>query len=285
MDWKIKFRREKEKQPDHHPELYLPEIQKRTRRKRRLWILAFAALACFVLFMVGAAMLFRSSLFQIKEINIQGNREATQTDILLFLRGEVLSSGWWQSFLGFSNILTWPDNVPDADLTNFPMLKSVTIKKDAWSRRVSVTVEERQIAGIWCLLKQDPNRCFWFDEDGTVLAPAPQVEGHLILVVSDSSQDDLSAGARILPPENLGNMSSIFRVLRASGLEVKEIRLDDLSLQEIKVELESGPALYFSLRFPSDNDLAVLKDLRSKDPQFANISYIDFRVENRAFYK
>ena len=39
-----------------------------------------------------------------------------------------------------------------------------------------------------------------------------------------------------------------------------------------------------SLRFPADDDLAVLQSLMSK-PSFNNLQYVDFRVENRAFYK
>jgi len=89
-------------------------------------------------------------------------------------------------------------------------------------------------------------------------------------------------------------MFSVFDVLKASGIAPKEIRLNDLTLQEIEVDTyaglpteasaKTGPKLYFSLRFPSSNYLPVIQKFLSK-PDFGKLQYLDFRVENRAYYK
>jgi len=144
---------------------------------------------------------------------------------------------------------------------------------------------------------EESARCFWFDEDGVIFERAPDAEGSVIRIVHDYSQEHLGPGSTILPARFVPNLFSIFRVLAASGVGVAEVRLDDLDLEEIRVATydglpagQVGPTLYFSLRFPADNALAVMRSLTGGSSSsiaagLHKLEYIDFRVENRAYYK
>ncbi len=126
--------------------------------------------------------------------------------------------------------------------------------------------------------------CWWFDEDGVLFKRALAAEGSLITTVDDYSQKNIGLGSSILPQEFISNAFSVFETLKSSGLNIEEIRLNNLTNEEVTVLTYDGPELYFSLRFSAANDLAVIRDLMSK-PGFNNLDYIDFRVENRAYYK
>ena len=283
MIWKLK-RKPRPEKVDDHADRYLPELQRRrVRRRRKIWLGA-AGIVLLLLLGFGLWLALYSPLFRISEVRVEGNRELSSKDILVFLHGKV-SAGFWGSLAGYDNILVWPDSLSRAELASFPALEDISLDKDLWSRRVTVSVREREVFGVWCLSKEEPSRCFWFDQAGVILSRAPRVEGNLILWVNDYFQNDLTLDSYVLPLAEIPNAFSIFRVLGAVGLPVREIRLDDLSLSEMKVILDEGPDLYFSLRFPADGALTVLDSFKQKSADLAKIQYIDFRVENRAYYK
>ncbi len=173
---------------------------------------------------------------------------------------------------------------------------------------MDVTVTERQPFAIWCEMPHYAARvdaagvgnatstagdlgnpitneeCFWFDASGTLFEKAYDTEGSALFAVHDYSQAGLGLTQQILPNIFITNFMSILDVVKQSGLTVKEIALKDLNLQEIDVATYEGPDVYFSLRFSAANDLPVLTNLMAK-PGFAKLQYVDFRVENRAYYK
>ena len=133
----------------------------------------------------------------------------------------------------------------------------------------------------------DNESCFWFDASGTIFAKAYDTEGSALFAVHDYSQTGLGLAQSILPSSPaafVANFISILNVVKQSGLTVKEIALRDVSLQEIDVSTYNGPDVYFSLRFDASDDLQVLQSLMAK-PGFTKLQYVDFRVENRAYYK
>ena len=268
---------------------YLSEIHRRKRKRRFYFSLVAALVIVYFVVVVSAWVILKSPVFSVTSIEITGNSTVATDDIRLLLYSRLLAGPWrgLKALLGFRNMLIWPPGFSGADLIFLPPLKSLSIKKDYRNHRVLVAVLERKPEGIWCLMPKnelETQSCFWFDDEGVVFKKALNTSGSLIRIVHDYSQSKLGLNSKVLGGGFMPSLLSVFRVLESSGLGVKEIRLNDISLQELEVSTYDGPKIYFSLRFPADNNLAVLQSLMPKSG-FKTLEYVDFRVENRAYYK
>ena len=275
---------------------YLSEKQKRKRRKRRYSVLVISVLVVALL-SIGTAWLFiYSPLFRVQSVVIKGNDAVASDSIMTLLQSSVLADhSYFKSLFGVKNILIWPPALTAQELKFIPQLASVAISKDYLMRTVTATVVERTPVGTWCVVSgghdatssesgDSGETCYSFDEQGILFGKTYDTQGSSLFAIHDYSQTDLGLGDTILPAEFVPNFISIAGVLKASGIDVDEVVLKDIGLQEIDVTTYNGPALYFSLRFPAANDLPVLQNLMAQ-PNFAKLQYVDFRVENRAYYK
>ena len=276
--------------------------EKRSRRRRHALIFASVGLALLVI-LGGGWLVAKSSLFELVEIRVEGNTRVAVSDILGMIQQQVLGRSYIAQVLGSHNILSWPGGVSPADVSTLPQLASLTIVRNYAARRVTVSVAERTHFGIWCFTRplapepsdgerdrQEPATCFWFDQSGVIFEPAPLAEGSLLAVVTDRARDAVPLGEKVLPANFMPNFLSILTVLNRANLPIASIELNDLSLQEVKVTLALGPELDFSLHFPAVGALSVIQTLRqepnnlSKEP-WQELKLVDFRVENRAYYK
>jgi hypothetical protein len=199
---------------------------------------------------------------------------------------------FWSSVLGTKNMLTWPKALATSDVAFIPQLSSVTLEKSYTHHTITADVVERVPLAIWCEMPGiDENGnpsgdepCFWFDDTGMLFEKAFDTQGSELYAVHDYAQTGLGIGGKTLPDLFNANLISILNAVKTSGLTVKEIALHDLSLEEIDVSTYNGPVLYFSLRFDASEDVSVLRELMGQ-PNFSSLQYVDFRTENRAYYK
>lgn len=265
-------------------EQYLSASQrKRQKRTRYLRIAAFGVGLAMFLWGIAYAVV-ASPLFRLKEVTFTGAIRLREEDALTFLRAHI-ASGRFGALLGIDNILSWPDAVDEEKLRLFlPAAKSFQIEKHYGKRALAVAVAERERYGIWCFQKALPFECAWFDDEGIIFEKAFAAEGSLLVVVNDYSQEKKGIGRAVLPENFIKNLFSIFRVLSRTDLRIKEIRLNDITLQEMEARTLDGPDIRFSLRFSSDNALEVIRTLQQRE-DFSTLEYVDFRTENRAYYK
>ena len=278
---------------------YVPK-SKEKRKRRRFYLMPIYVFVVFYLTAAGASWFFlESPFFKIREIKVLGNSAVSETEIMDLLKSGVPDRGFWELVLGFNNFLAWPAAVSSSSLVLLPEVESLEIDKNYRDRSLTVKVGERKPSDIWCLhaalanadtARRDMDKnlyestCWWFDDNGVVFKKAILSEGGLIGVIHDYSQGKLGLNLKILPDEFVPNVISIIKVLEESELSVKEIVLKDLSLRELEVSTYDGPKIYFSLTFPADNFLQVINDFRSKTG-LQNLKYLDFRVENKLYYK
>lgn len=260
---------------------------KRDRQRQRIRRLIYVFFAG--LFLIAITWIFlRSPIVRLRSLEIDGNRQMSDRDVMILLQSRVFKMPSMR-FLGFRNLIAWPEEVSAEDLKLFPGVKSVSIEKKYSEGKITVRVVERETYGIWCFMNYDFPRCVWFDLEGVALERAPFAEGSLITQVSDFAQDSPRLNARVIPAKFIPPLFSIFRVLEESGLRVLAIHLKNLDLQELSVITAEGPRLLFSLRFPAENTLGVLRSLRAETSPgakpFRELEYVDFRVEHRAYYK
>jgi hypothetical protein len=274
---------------------YLSEKQRRRKKRQRYLYVALAAAAVYLLLAGTAWAFLRNPFLRVDNVTVTGNDTVPTGDVIAIVQSAALRDRGlllWKAILGYRNMLIWPSSLTAADLIFNPRLQAVTLSKDYFSHTITVHVTERTPLGTWCFMPQGAasgataasENCYWFDDTGFMFARTLDTQGNLIFVVHDYSQTGRGLAQEILPDEFVPNFISIIDALKASGIGVSDIVLKDISLEEIDVTTQNGPALYFSLRFSADEDLPVLEDLMTKS-DFSKLQYVDFRVENRAYYK
>ena len=296
---------------DSTPGTYVPK-SKTAKRHRRLYLLPLYGFAGALLIVIGVGWFFLSSpFFAVRKINVTGNVTVSGADILTAVKSGMLRHGFWNSVLGFDNMLAWPSSIVSSTLRLLPSVKNIDIVKSYGTKSVDVVTHERSAVGVWCVgagvstpvmlgdakavatstLESDAptnasdDACWWFDDQGIIFRKAIPSEGGLIATMWDDSHRTLGLNLTILPDEFITNALSIFTVLGKSPVHVKKVALHDLTLREIEVETYDGPKLYFSIAFPADDSIAqVIADFYTK-PTLKNMAYLDFRVQGKLFYK
>lgn len=264
-------------------ERYITEIGLRRRRFRLFSSVLVIFTAAIVLTVIGLLLIMRNPLLAVQSVDIQGLTYIPTSRVQSLLLARVMDESGWKHLLGLKNILIWPDAMTAEDLKLLPEASAIAIRKDYWHRKITVQVMERGHSGTWCFKGGKLTSCYWFDERG-LITRTPASEGSLILTVNDYTRAGISQGETVIAPELLPNLFSIFEAVKNMGVNFKEIRLEDLSLQEVKVPTYDGPNLLFSLRFSAVNTPAALLALKAKT-KISKLQEIDFRVENRIYYK
>lgn len=234
----------------------------------------------FILLIIGVVyVVFRSSVFRITSIEIVGSQRGEE--IKAELVNVLFKTSRFQSWLGPENIIFWsPKAIKEIPKSLF-WLSDLTLKRDWSSRKILIEVKERQPWLIWC--SSDFN-CYWLDEIGVVFAWAPQAEGFIIpKVLAQNSQPLVFGQPFFNNPDLVKNTLEIIKQLQNSSLAVSQFLIKDPNLQEMTA-MTAGPELYFSLRYLPQNFSQVLASLNER-LDFQKFNYIDFRVENRIYYK
>lgn len=262
---------------------YITEIGLKRRRYRFISYAVITMLVFCSLAVLVCLFFLYFPLFRVRDIKVEGITYIPEDKVMSLLSSRVMNDSAVSHFLGIRNMLIWPEAMTTEDLKFLPEASSVSIDKDYFRGTVTVKVTEREHQGIWCFRNAMPATCYWFDDQG-LITRTPATEGSLILVLNDYSRAGIESGGPLLAPAEVTNLFSIFTALKSMPVNPQEIRLEDLALEEIKVPTFDGPTLLFSLRFPAVNTPAAMDVLRQKT-SLKKLSEIDFRIENRIYYK
>ena len=262
--------------------IYLSDAGRARKRKRMRYAYLTVLLIAYSAILIFCLLSFRTGLFRAKSVEVTGNREVSSENVMTILEAQVFGGSSVKYALGFRNYLIWPDNLKDPGKF-LPQIKSISIKKHYWGKKIEARVVERLPYGTWCMGGEAPD-CFWFDEDGYIFKRGIPSEGNIIKSVNDLSGRKLGLGNTVLENNFFLNLKSAFEVLEKSGIGVRTIELKDLPLEEVVAKTSEGPLVYFSLRFSSANSLDLLKTLK-EGKSFSKLQYVDLRIQNRAYYK
>src|SRR3989344_4469739 len=150
------------------------------------------------------------------------------------------------------------------------------------------TFRERERKLIWCHISRvedgaETPRCFWIDGVGLIFEEAPIPRGGLVRVVYDYSSRALGLGDYVLDEDTVPNLFFIFDLFERFDFVVTNLVLDNLGLREVTGNVTAGPFLYFSLDTNPSFALPVIDSLIASG-EWRKISYLDMRVENKAYY-
>lgn len=256
-------------------------VKKKPHRRRGWWWFGGAAVLFLLLIGMAYTVLFSGAL-RVQKMEVTGASLVPEQKLLTALSTK-LADNWVRGILGSENILFWMFRRGTVtDIAGVPLAASVDFSANLFARTVSVSVHERKFLGVWCAAD---NICRAFDQAGVFFEEAPSVEGTLIVRVTDENARPLSPGYPILPRAAwVKNFFSVVETLKGENLAVAEFVVKPFSLQEWWARLTSGTVLYFNANIVPENLAAILESFKVK-PDFGKLTYLDFRVPNRVYFR
>lgn len=259
--------------------------EKRKRRKIRVAFLVVSSSITLTVFIVYA--LFFSGWFSIRGIQVSGNQEIKAQEIQNLAESHINRAYFLGYIRPFLNILfASSDDIEYSLNENFPVIKTVDVNKNFFSRRLNIKVNERQAAGIWC--RDDSNKCFYFDGDGILFKSSPRFSGEVFLTIEDGRGRDFNLTDSFDDKELLEKINSAKNILD----ELKVVTYNNFFLPpgsfEFWVKTKEGWNIYLDKENDISTQLVALKkflDEKLSSSRRQTLEYIDLRVNNRIYYK
>lgn len=261
----------------------LPTGRSARKINRKKWAFFITLFLLFGISGTGVYFLIYSDYFQVKSLEIKGTELVSSDVLLATITSQMKKEAGWRTFIGAKNILFWEFGAKPKLLTEIsPLIANLNVESNLTERNVVVQVEERELLGIWC---GSFKNCYAFDAEGIVFSEAPEVHGVLIMKIEDLNNRTLKLGNKILPNgEWIKNFLKTVKIAKENSVPVAAIKIRDLALREWELKTAWGPVIYFSLDFVPDNLELIFFNL-SQRFDLNKLSYLDFRVPNRIYYK
>lgn len=241
-----------------------------------------------ILFIVGISIIGLSyailytNLLKIKDFEIENARLVTIDQIITALTIENIKNNNWRHWFGADNLLFWIGQTTTIAPEEIPLLANLEIKINFPKKEITLLVEERKLTGVWCF---EEDKCFGFDQQGIIFAEVPNIEGNLILKIEDQNNLSLQLGQQIFKKSNwIENILAVATTLQENKIAFSLIKIRALELQEWEVILPSNLVIYLDLNSIPEDLGKILKRL-DQELALSELSYIDFRVPNRIYYK
>ncbi len=232
----------------------------------------------------------------ISNVTVQGSTLASSREISK--RVENVLSGYYLALFPKRNSLIYAKRKLASGIASaFPSLDKVAINRLSFSS-IAVSVHERDPYALWCPITSDDGmdkeHCYFIDKDGFIFFQAPDFSSSVYLRFIGPISTSTSIGGHVFPPERFREFSYFLQSLRDLNLFPVSISIGNgtAGIPDFTVALDSGVRLLISGSLSLENTLANIAALFT-DPEFASsstgflrtISYIDFRFENKVFYK
>lgn len=228
----------------------------------------------------GSCYLFIfSSYFQIREIQISGNKEIRTQDLQELVENKINQK---LLFYQIKNIfLVNSEDIKKTITDGFPKIAEVNLKRK-FPNSLIVEAKEREPIFIWC---KDSSPCFYLDKEGIIFE---EVSGDSpgLLKIKSPGIEGFKLGSRIIEKETMIILEEIQSKLRDNlRISIKEI---SISGGKIIVQTEKSWQIYFDLNENPDQEILNLSQVLEKEispEKRESLEYIDLRFGNRVYYK
>ncbi|MEN9341958.1 MAG: hypothetical protein RIQ54_214 [Candidatus Parcubacteria bacterium] len=295
-------------------ERYVSDNARKKRSKRMIIRGALVASMATLLVCGLIRAVWYTDWFQLRHVVVETSGALSNQEVQNIVQEKIVSASVLSAIFGNSHLFVWPREKVIANIEN-PYVASIQVITDWMSRTVTISAKQKERFGIWCQVQQttkstevlkNPEEdigsgvtpqasnsfdiqnnasCWWFDREGRALERSPAASGSLVPTVIEYANPSIVRGDFIInQPGLMDTIIKAIDLIRITKLAQQKIVIHDRQLQEFSIELETGSLAYISMRFPPDSAFAVLESFKKKG-KLASMEYIDFRVENRAFYK
>ncbi len=271
-------------EPKYLPKKNVLQYAPRARKSRNIKKIVLIASASVIVALVSLGVwVMNARFFSVSDFSVSGERLLTADEVKAALVSRIAGESSLRKFLGENHIFFWIFARRDYAFSEPTELASVSLNPDFWSRKVSLTAVEREVAHIVC--RPSEAACYGVTGEGIVFSRIPEVRGSLILRIEDEHPAPVVFGTAYFGDSGfLPNVYRTKEVLDRAGLTPAVIRVRDRALYEWEAVFPEGPVIYFSGFFVPKDLAEILRDIRSRESWNA-LSYVDFRVENKVFYR
>jgi len=268
--------------------VYFSEREKKRIFWRRLKIFGFVLLIVALLG-GGFYAVSNSKIFKVTSFEVVGNDSIQQEEIISVVDNLIIRRSFIGKFLGADNILVWGNWQLPEITDKFKQISGLSVKRDLFSRKVTIEVKEREKKFAWCFVppmlddkSEGKELCFWADETGFLFDKAPVIEGQIVSVIKEYGDRHLGIGDYVLNDKEMIVLNGDLEFLESLNFPWEEMRIENLKFKELVVLIKNGPKIYFSLLTKPDFGKKVVQSLLNSGKP---AKYIDLRVDGRVFYE
>lgn len=255
------------------------------RRRKRFNVSRFSLFFFVILAFVCVGILYIilfSDFLRVKSIRVEGSRLVESPILISALVSQLHSHGGFSGMLGQDNILFWMfrDDIPSIQW--MPEVRDIHISPSFSKRTVNISVTERAVKSVVC--GGLSLECYAIDGDGFVFSRVPWIEGTLIPRFEEGGTHIVIGKRYFKKTEWFDNVFLTLSILEKNKLIPSSLNMSDDGTEEWEVTLSSGTAFYFSLNFVPENFEEIMRDIITRGG-LDGVSYFDFRVQGRVYYK
>jgi len=255
--------------------------QKRTHLLKKLLLISILVIVVF-----GALFYSTNKALKVTGIDVSGNERIATEDVRDFAK-EILNGGALSFWIKENIIFFGAKNMSDALKKQFSAINQVEVSRNFLKRSIEIKIEERSSWAVWCQIAEESSKkCFYMDDEGIIFRRSPKFLGGLVLKVKDERTEEFKLGDEVIEKVVFKKLQDFIDMIKIDrGLSIKEIQISP----ELKIELLSSAGFKIivdaetNFKRASENLTLFLNTISEK--RLSSIEYVDFRFEDRAFYK
>lgn len=240
-----------------------------------------AIFAAVITFLILIWLLFFSTLFKIKNIEISGASEARAGEIKSIAR-ELAEN----RLIGKNNLLLYNKSDLSKILNEKYYLDNLTIKKKLW-HVLAINLREKQPVAVW----REDNEYYYLDGDGFIINQTDplNINGSNYPLIENLTGTKLDGRQANINKEALVYVLSLFNEFKANkhNFAVERFIIDQNG-NTVKMAILAGPKIYFNVKASLAEQTAKLDLIiknKFKNDVKAVKEYIDLRYANNVYLK
>lgn len=239
---------------------------------------------CFLLFFfIGCGifyLIYFSSFFQIKEIEISGNQKVSSDNIRNLIEEKVEEKVLF--FSTRSIFLVNLNQINSLIVKNFPQVDRTDLKINL-PHTIIATIEERKPAAVF----SGEGKNFFLDKEGIIFEEISEGETEMTKIKNQTGRDNLELGEKVIEKEILSRLLEIEGELKA-GLKIPVKEFIFSAEDKLTVLTREGWEIYLNIKSDIEWQMTKLRVvLEEKIPQEkrGDLEYIELRFGNFAPFK